>query len=215
MTGVFMADHIRLTSCTIFDTPLLKSFLRFCSTLYLKTSGWVLTGDVVNARRCVMIAAPHTSNWDLPMTLAIVFAFRLKVYFLAKHTLFTPPFGLFVRWLGGIPVDRGKNNNLVEQAVELFSVHKDLLLLVPPEGTRKQVRYWKSGFYYIACGANVPIVLGFIDFKRKVAGFGDIYVPSGNFDADLIQIQAFYAGISGKNRIRPDDSGATNSAGPD
>lgn len=205
-----MANHMRLAACTIFDTPLLKSLLHLCSTLYLKTAGWALTGDVANARRCVMIAAPHTSNWDLPMTLAIVFAFRLKVYFLAKHTLFIQPFGLFVRWLGGIPVDRSKNNNLVEQAVELFSAHQDLVLLVPPEGTRKQVRYWKSGFYHIACGARVPIVLGFIDFKRKVAGFGDIYVPSGNYDVDLVQIQAFYAGISGKNRTVTTDSIASN-----
>lgn len=195
-----MADQIRLAAFTIFDTPLLKTLLHFGSTLYLKATGWRLTGDVTAARRCVMIAAPHTSNWDLPMTLAIVFALRLKVYFLAKHTLFTPPFGIVLRWLGGIPVDRSKSNNLVEQAVELFSTHKDLVLLVPPEGTRKQVRYWKSGFYHIASGARVPIVLGFIDFKRKLAGLGGVYVPSGNFDADLVRIQTFYAGISGRNR---------------
>jgi 1-acyl-sn-glycerol-3-phosphate acyltransferase len=146
-----------------------------------------------------MIAAPHTSNWDLPMTLALVFAFRLRVYFLAKHTLFTAPFGLFLRWLGGVPVDRQKNNNIVEQAVELFSTHDDLILLVPPEGTRQRVRYWKSGFYHIAYGAQVPIVLGFIDFKRKVAGFGGTFTPSGNYDADLVKIQTFYAGITGKN----------------
>ncbi len=193
-----MAD-IRLAAFTIFDTPLLNTLLRFGSTLYLKGTGWRLTGEIPAARRFVMIAAPHTSNWDLPMTLALVFAFRLKVYFLAKHTLFRQPFGSFLRWLGGIPVDRSKANNFVEQAAELFSIHDDLILIVPPEGTRKRVRFWKSGFYHIACGAKVPIVLGFIDFKRKVAGFGGTYVPSGNFDADLIEIQAFYAGITGKN----------------
>ena len=191
--------NIRLAAFTIFDTPLLKTLLRFSCLLYLKGAGWRLTGEVPSARRFVLIAAPHTSNWDLPMTLAIVFAFRLKIYFLAKHSLFTPPFGIFLRWLGGVPVDRSKANNFVEQAIELFSTHEDLILVVPPEGTRKQVRYWKSGFYHIACGAQVPIVLGFIDFKRKVAGFGGSHVPSGNFDADLAAIQAFYAGITGKN----------------
>ena len=206
-----MAGHIRLAAFTIFDTPLLKTLLHLGSALYLKVTGWKLTGDVTTARRCVMIAAPHTSNWDLPMTLAIVFAFRLKVYFLAKHTLFTPPCGFFLRWLGGIPVDRTKSNNLVEQAVELFSTHNDLVLLVPPEGTRKQVRYWKSGFYHIANGAQVPIVLGFIDFKRKIAGLGGIYIPSGNFDADLVQIQHFYAGISGKNRPGSHEAANLNS----
>lgn len=205
-----MAD-IRLAAFTIFNTPLLKTLLRFGSSLYLKCAGWRLTGDIPSAHRFVMIAAPHTSNWDLPMTLALVFAFRLKVYFLAKHTLFRPPFGSFLRWLGGIPVDRSKANNFVERAAELFSAHDDLILIVPPEGTRKQVRFWKSGFYHIACGANVPIVLGFIDFKHKVAGFGGTYIPSGNFDADLMEIQAFYAGITGKNPDMTSEIADTNS----
>jgi 1-acyl-sn-glycerol-3-phosphate acyltransferase len=190
---------IRLASFTIFDTPFLKTILRLGSLYYLKASGWKLTGDIPADRRFVMIAAPHTSNWDLPMTLAIVFAFRLKVYFLAKHTLFAPPFGLFLRWLGGIPVDRSKANNLVEQAVELFASVTELILVVPPEGTRKQVRYWKSGFYYIANGAQVPIALGFIDYKRKLGGVGGMFIPSGDFDTDLVKIQAFYADITGKN----------------
>ncbi|HIJ81443.1 MAG TPA: glycerol acyltransferase [Desulfuromonadales bacterium] len=190
---------IRLAAFTIFDTPLLKDVFRLGSLLYLKCAGWRLSGELPAARRYVMIAAPHTSNWDLPMTLAVVFAFRLKVYFLAKHTLFIPPFGILLRWLGGVPVDRNKANNLVEQAVELFSRHDDLILVVPPEGTRKRVRYWKSGFYHIAHGANVPIALGFIDFKRKIAGVGGTHVPSGDFDNDLVKIQGFYADITGKN----------------
>lgn len=191
--------EIRLSSFTIFVTPVLNTLLRFGSILYLKAAGWRLSGDIPDARKYVIIAAPHTSNWDLPMTLAIVFAFRIKIYFLAKHTLFTPPFGIFLRWLGGIPVDRSKAGNFVEQAVELFAKNDDLILLVPPEGTRKQVRTWKSGFYHIANGAKVPIALGFIDFKRKLAGLGGTYVPSGNFESDLLNIQAFYADISGKN----------------
>lgn len=193
-----MAD-IRLAAFTIFDTPILNTLMGRASRFYLKAAGWQLSGKPPEVRQYVVIAAPHTSNWDLPMTLAIVFAFRLKVFFLAKHTLFIPPFGIFLRWLGGIPVDRSSAHNFVEHAVNLFSTHDDLVLVVPPEGTRKQVRYWKSGFYHIAYGAGVPILLGFIDFKRKAAGFGGTYIPSGNFDADLVEIQAFYAGITGKN----------------
>ena len=194
-----MAD-IRLTAFTVFDTPILNTLLRIAARFYLKVAGWEIVMVEPVARRSIVIAAPHTSNWDLPMSLALVFACRLKVYFLVKHTLFNPPFGIFLRWLGGIPVDRSKAHNLVEQAIELFSVHEDLVLAVPPEGTRKQVRCWKSGFYHIAYGAQVPISLGFIDFKRKVAGFGGTFIPTGNYDADLVEIQAFYAGITGKNR---------------
>lgn len=192
-------NTVRLAEKTIFTTPLLKSLLRVTALFYLKISGWRLEGEAPARQRYVMIAAPHTSNWDLPMTLAVVFAYRLSVYFLAKHTLFRSPAGGVLRWLGGIPVDRSQANNFVEQAVELFNSREQLVLIVPPEGTRQQVRYWKSGFYHIAHGAQVPIVLGFMDFRRKVAGFGGEFTPSGNFAADLPRIQAFYAGITGKN----------------
>ncbi len=204
-----MSD-IRLATFTVFDTPILNTLLRVLARFYLKASGWELVMTAPVPSRSVVIAAPHTSNWDLPMSLAIVFACRLKIYFLAKETLFTPPFGILMRWLGGIAVDRSRANNFVEQAIVLFAINKDLVLAVPPEGTRKQVRCWKSGFYHIASGAEVPISLGFIDFKRKMAGFGGTYNPSGDYDADLVEIQAFYAGMTGKNRamtseiIQPD-----------
>lgn len=190
---------IRLASVTIFNTPLIRSLFRYCALRYLKLQGWRLCGEIPAARRYVIIAAPHTSNWDLPMTLAVVFAFNLKVHFLAKHTLFIFPFGALMRWLGGIPVNRTSAHNFVEQAVDLFSQHEELILIVPPEGTRQKVRYWKSGFYYIAQGAGVPIVLGFIDFKRKLAGFGGEFIPTGSYEADIGEIQQFYSGITGKN----------------
>lgn len=190
---------IRYATLTIFDTPLLNTALRTLSRFYLKAAGWRLTGDRPLHRRYVVIGAPHTSNWDLPMMLAIVFTFRLKVYFLAKDSLFSPPFGIILRWLGGIAVKRDSANDLVNQAIDLFSTQRDFILVVPPEGTRQQVRYWKSGFYYIAHGAQVPIVLGFVDFKHKTAGFGGTFVPCGDFAADLVKIQEFYAGITGKN----------------
>lgn len=188
-----------LANFTIFDTPILRSLLHHSSKLYLKIAGWQLEGQLPIAPRYVMIAAPHTSNWDLPMTLALVLAYRIKVFFLAKHTLFTPPAGIFLRWLGGIPVDRSKINNFVEQAVGLFDANSQLIMIIPPEGTRKKVHYWKSGFYHIAHAAQVPIVLGFIDFRRKVAGIRGVFNPTGDFEADLPKIMAHYAGITGKN----------------
>ena len=192
-------NSIRLAGVTIFTTPLLNSVLRMVSLAYLKLSGWRIEGEAPKVGRYVMIAAPHTSNWDLPMTLIVVFALRLKVYFLAKHTLFWPPVGYFLRWLGGIPVDRTRANNLVEQLVELFDSNEQLVIIVPPEGTRKKVRYWKSGFYHIAHGAKVPIALGFIDFGKKVAGVGGMFMPTGDFEADLPVIREFYSGMTGKN----------------
>jgi 1-acyl-sn-glycerol-3-phosphate acyltransferase len=191
--------NAHLANFTIFDTPILRSLLHYGSLIYLKITGWRLEGQLPAVPRYVMIAAPHTSNWDLPMTLALVFAYRIRVYFLAKHTLFWLPAGIFLSWLGGVPVDRSKVNNFVEQAVELFKANNQLIMIIPPEGTRKKVRYWKSGFYHIAHGAKVPIALGFIDFKRKSAGIQGIFKPTGDFDADLPKIMAYYAGITGKN----------------
>jgi 1-acyl-sn-glycerol-3-phosphate acyltransferase len=188
-----------LANFTIFDTPILRSLLHYASKIYLKITGWRLEGQLPTVPQYIMIAAPHTSNWDLPMTLALVFAYRIRVCFLAKHTLFWPPAGIFLSWLGGMPVNRSKVNNFVEQAVELFKANNQLIMIVPPEGTRKKVRYWKSGFYHIAYGAQVPIVLGFIDFRRKTAGIQGVFKPTGDFNADLPKIMAHYAGITGKN----------------
>jgi len=193
MRATHLANH------TIFDTPILCSLLHYAATIYLKITGWRLEGELPTVPQYIMIAAPHTSNWDLPMTLALVFAYRIRVCFLAKHTLFWPPAGIFLSWLGGVPVDRCKVNNFVEQAIELFNTGNQLIMIVPPEGTRKKVRYWKSGFYHIAHGAQVPIALGFIDFRRKTAGIQGVFKPTGDFDADLPKIMAHYEGITGKN----------------
>jgi 1-acyl-sn-glycerol-3-phosphate acyltransferase len=148
----------------------------------------------------VLIAAPHTSNWDLPYTLMVAFVLRLNIYWMGKEQLFKPPFGGIMRWLGGIPVNRQSANNLVAAAVEsIKAADGPLQLVVPPEGTRSKVRYWKSGFYYIAAGAGVPIVLAFMDYERKISGLGPVFYPTGDLQADMLRIQAFYAPYSGKN----------------
>jgi 1-acyl-sn-glycerol-3-phosphate acyltransferase len=166
---------------------------------FLKLFGWTTEGDVGENRKFVLIAAPHTSGWDLPFMLAIAYKFELPISWLGKHTLFEPPFGFFLRWLGGIPVDRRSPNKLVEKVAQAFREAKgSLVIAVPAEGTRGRRETWKSGFYWMASGAGVPIGLGFLDYGRKVGGIGPIFVPSGDVRADMDQIRAFYAGIQGK-----------------
>lgn len=184
---------------TIFDTPIIRSVFAWISIICLKLSGWRLEGKFPDLPKYVMIAAPHTSNWDFPVTLGICFAARAKIYWMGKASLFKGPLGPIMRWLGGVPVDRSKSNNLVQQMVDVFNNSERLVLTIPPEGTRSKVKQWKSGFYHIAVGAKVPIVLAFLDFRRKVGGFGPVFEPTGNVDQDMRDIQAFYKDIVGKN----------------
>ena len=171
---------------------------------FLKVLGWQKEGRLPRGQKCVLIAAPHTSNWDLFYTICLAFAFRVNPRWMGKDTLFRFPFGSLLRWLGGIPVDRSKANNVVAQSIQTFEEEDELILIVPPEGTRSKVRYCKTGFYYIALGANVPIILGFMDYKQKAGGFGPAFTPTGDIKKDMSAIRSFYAGISGK---RPELTG--------
>lgn len=184
---------------TIFDTPIINTLMHWLSRLLLHLLGWRIEGGVPSAPKYVLIAAPHTSNWDFPYTLMVCFALRLRVYWMGKASLFPPVLGSVMRWLGGIPVDRSRQGNLVQSTINAFQTAECLTVIIPPEGTRAKVSHWKSGFYYIAQGAQVPIALGFLDFKRKVAGINRMFEASGNIEADMAKIQALYADISGKN----------------
>jgi 1-acyl-sn-glycerol-3-phosphate acyltransferase len=183
---------------TVFDTPVVKTVLYWISRAYLKTFGWRYEGRMPDFPKCVMIAAPHTSNWDFPITMFLAFSLNVKVYWMGKQSIFKKPFGSIMRWLGGIPVDRSKANNVVAGTIEAFQKHKNLVIVVPPEGTRNKVSYWKTGFYHIAFGANVPIVLGFVDYRRKAGGIGPTIIPTGDIEDDMQVICAFYAGVTGK-----------------
>ena len=191
---------------TIFDTPGINTVLRALSIGFLKLTGWKIEGSLPpNGAKSVLIAAPHTSNWDLPYTLMVAFALRLNIYWMGKHQIFRPPFRSLMMWLGGIPVHRESANNLVAaSAAAIKAARGPLQLVVPPEGTRSKVRYWKSGFYYIALEAEVPIVLAYMDYERKISGLGPVFQPTGNLEADMQTIQAFYKPYKGKN---PDQSG--------
>ena len=156
-------------------------------------------GERPEPRRYVLIAAPHTSNWDFPATLALAFYFDVPMRFMGKDSLFEPPFGWFFRAAGGVPVVRSEKRNMVQQMVDLFAEREDLALVVPTEGTRGRVEHWKSGFYHIAYGAGVPIGLSYLDFKRRVGGLGPVFELSGNVRTDMEKVRAFYQDITPKN----------------
>ena len=182
---------------TFFDTPVLKTVLRIISLACLKISGWKRSGELPEDKKYVIIAAPHTTNWDMPITLMLAFAYRVKIYWLGKESLFKFPFRTIMRWMGGIPVDRKKSNNMVEAAIDIFKKAGDMILAVPPEGTRQRTRYWKTGFYYIALGAGVPIATGYLDYPTKTGGIGPVIMPTGDLQADMSVIKKFYSGIKG------------------
>lgn len=186
---------------TIFDTPGVNTVLRWFSIGFLKATGWKVQGQLpANGRKSVLIAAPHTSNWDLPYTLMVAFALRLNVYWMGKQSIFKPPFRGVMLWLGGIPIQRESSNNVVEASIAAIqNADGPVQLIVPPEGTRSKARYWKTGFYYIALGANVPIVMAYMDYARKESGLGPVFEPTGNIEADMARIQAFYKPFTGKN----------------
>jgi 1-acyl-sn-glycerol-3-phosphate acyltransferase len=205
-----MAIFLNMAKRTIFNTPCLEAILHRASQLILGLAGWRMEGRLPQIPKFVLVGAPHTSNWDLPFTLLMAFAFGARIHWLGKKALFRRPFNGFFQWLGGIPVQRSRSENLVEQSIQQFRHNEKLILTIAPSGTRKNVVKWKSGFYHIACGAKVPIVLGFLDYQLKVGGFGPTIHPTGDIATDMETIRAFYGGVSGKNHPRPIPSGGPN-----
>ena len=163
-----------------------------------RLAGWRVEGELPDAKKFVVIAAPHTSNWDLPFMLGVALHFRVRLRWMGKDTLFKPPFGWLMRALGGIPIDRSKANDVVAQMVQIFHGADKLAVAIPPEGTRSKTRYWKTGFYNIAHGAGAPIALGFLDYARKVGGIGMTMRTTGDYEGDLEAIKAFYAQVTPK-----------------
>jgi len=160
----------------------------------------------------LIIAAPHTSNWDFPLGIAIAFHLRLKVYFIAKHTLFNGFAGPIMRWLGGVPLNRGASKNFVDASVEIYANSENLIFAIAPEGTRSSVGRWKTGFYHMAKGANVPLALAYFDFSKRIGGIGKMLNTTENIDADMQAIADFYEPVMGKypNNFNPDITGTKN-----
>lgn len=173
-----------------------KSLGRFA----LKVMGWKLVGEIPEGvDKCVIPVAPHTCIEDFILGRLAYCSVDKPVKFLIKKEFFDNPIlRPLLTKLGGIPVDRSRSNNTVTQVAALFKEYDTLNIVITPEGTRKLVHHWKKGFYYIAEKAHVPIVLGFIDFKKKELGFGPMFYPSGNFDEDWKIMEEFYRGITAK-----------------
>lgn len=179
---------------TIFKTPLVSGFFRLVFMALTRLRGWRIEGEKPKDKKYVLIAAPHTSNWDFPTMMAASFILGLDVHWIGKHTLFpTGPFGALMRWFGGIGIDRRKKHNTVEQMVTNFNERDELVVIITPEGTRSKVNHWKAGFYHIAVGAGVPIYMAYVDTNLNVVGMGPAFYPTGDYDKDILEIRAFYA----------------------
>lgn len=166
--------------------------LHLIAKCLLRLGGWTAVGEKPAVRKAVFIAAPHTSNWDGIWALIYKVSIDLDVHFFAKQSLFWFPLSTLLRWLGGIPLNRSEPGSAVRQAVDTFNENDEFYLALAPEGTRSLRSHWKSGFYRIAMEANVPVVLGFFDYRRKRIGMGPIIELSGDRDADLATMQEFY-----------------------
>ena len=172
---------------------LVVRLLRPVAHLWLWAVNMRVEGQMPDLAKFVIVAAPHKTNWDLPNALAAGLHYGIRIHWLGKASLFKWPFGGLMRWLGGISVDRSKSNNLVASVVETFAAADRLILVIPPEGTRSDVARWKSGFYHIAVGAKVPVVLTFVDYNSRKIGIAQVFRPTGDYEADLAIIQAVYA----------------------
>lgn len=170
------------------------------SKFILRIFGWKIEGfDPNRLDKLVVIVIPHTSNWDFPLGLLVRKALDAEhLKFVGKDSLFKPPFGALFRWLGGYPVDRSKRTNFVDSIVDLFEHTGKLGVVLSPEGTRKKVDKLKTGFYYIALGAGVPIVMVRFDWAHKLVTWREPFQPTGDFEADLRVIEEYYRGVQGK-----------------
>ena len=176
--------------------------LKLLARWFLRLTGWKQEGAKPAAKRFVLIAAPHTSNWDLAFLLAFAACYDLRISWMGKDVLFRPPLGWLMRRTGGIPIVRHERGGMVAQAARMLTSAKELMLVVPAEGTRGHVSHWKSGFYHIARTANVPIVLGYLDYARRRGGFGPAIEATGDVRADMDRIRAFYADKVGRHPDR-------------
>lgn len=164
----------------------------------LRLTGWRTHVIPPPTSSYVLIGAPHTTNWDFVIVLLLMIVEKIPIRIMGKVSLFRGPMGVFMRSLGAIPVNRKEKTNLVEQVAAKFDEYEELIIGISPEGTRGKTTYWRTGFYYIALKANVPIVMAYFDYENKVCGLGPSIKPTGDIHADFAIIRDFYSGIVGK-----------------
>jgi len=168
------------------------------AAIVLKAMGWRTAGQPPNVAKYIFVAAPHTSNWDFFYMYVAAKRLRVRLAWMGKESLFGGRFGWVMRALNGVSVNRSGGQNIVAQVVQEFQNRESLVLAVPPAGTRRKMPHWRSGFYHIAIGAQVPLALGFVDYGRKEVGIGPVFMPSGNVTTDMDIIRAFYSTITPK-----------------
>ena len=165
----------------------------------LRLLRWRVSGEVPDLPKFVIAVAPHTSNWDFVVGMAVMFALDLRLTFIGKHTLFRWPLAPVLRWMGGIPVDRSSTHGLVGEAVRAFECVEQRVLAIAPEGTRKRVDRFRSGFLHIARGAKVPVLLASLDYEARCVKFGPCFEPGADVEQELRRVEVFFAGVRGKN----------------
>lgn len=174
--------------------------MRFIFQLVFKILGWKISGDVPrHLNKYIIIVAPHTSNWDFPIGVAVRSIMRFKSNFLGKKELFDSRLGWLFKKLGGYPVDRSRSTNMVDEVVKIIEREKHFVVAITPEGTRKKVEKWKTGFYFIADKAKIPIVMAGIDYQRKTVFFAPEFYPCGDIEKDAIVMGDFFKDKVGKN----------------
>lgn len=165
----------------------------------LRKLGWTLSVDLPDIPKFIVIAAPHTSNWDFPLTILAAKAINLSIHWMGKHSMFRPPYGWFFRNLGGIAIHRNGGKNHIEQMADLFNRSDRLILALTPEGTRRKTDHWKTGFHSIARAAKVPVLMVYLDYGKKQIGIGGMFLPSDDIEADFELIREHYKDVRGKN----------------
>lgn len=174
------------------------------SRAILKLFGWTIVGNYPEIPKFVLVGAPHTTNWDFPLAMLWMYGSGVRFNWVGKDSLFKPPFGWLFYRLRGIPVKRDSSYNFVDQIIKIFKEREQLIIAITPEGTRSKSPYWKTGFYYIAQGAGVPLVLAFIDFSKKQIGIGPTIELSGDINEDFKHLRNFYVDKQG---LYPDKQG--------
>jgi 1-acyl-sn-glycerol-3-phosphate acyltransferase len=165
----------------------------------LKLFGWKIDQKVPDGlKKAVVVMGPHTSNWDFVIGKMSFMNYKIKGRYLIKKELFFPPLGWILKAMGGIPVDRKSKNNFTDQAVEYFSNNESMYMVFTPEGTRKYNANWKKGFYFIAVKAQVPILIGYMDYERKIGGFHSVFHPTGDVDGDILHIKTILSNYKGR-----------------
>ena len=176
---------------------------QFIAQSLLSIFGWRIEADIPNLPKFVLVGAPHTSNWDFILTMATLFSLSVRISWMGKSSLFRPPFGGIMKWLGGVPIERaGRSEGIVDQTIKAFNDHAQFVIAIMPEGTRSKVGEWKTGFYHIAQGANVPIVPVRFDYGRKVMGIGPSIPTTGDGTADIAVIRSTFDNIVGRHPRR-------------